>query len=218
MINIILIDDHHLVREGVRSLIGRDAGLQLLAESEHGACLEPLLETYGPLAQVLLLDVNMSRPPRFYPELVIPDLTIRYPNLHVLILSADDRVPIIQKMMAAGASGYVLKDTPESLGELGDGIRIVSNGGRFYSRRALQLLLDANPEMVLSPRESDIARLLVKGTGNKGIAAKLYISEKYVEKLISVVGNKVGVPERDGAGFPLNSRAYLVNALKEMGY
>jgi DNA-binding NarL/FixJ family response regulator len=218
MIKIILVDDHHLVREGVKSLIYREKGLQLLAEAEHSACLAPLLEQHGSQAQLLLLDVNMSRPPRFYPELEIPDLMVRYPQLRVLILSGDDRVAIIQKMMAAGANGYVLKDTLESLAELARGIRIVCAGGRFYSRRVLQLLLEANPKIVFSPREADVARLLVKGSGNKSIAAKLYISEKYVEKLISIVGIKVGVPDRDNAGFPLNTRAYLVSALKEMGY
>ncbi len=218
MINVILVDDHHLVREGVKSLLRRDEGLHLLAEADHGASLGPLLEQHGPQAQLLLLDVNMPHPPLFYPEIAIPDLLNRHAHLRILMLSGDDRVAIIRKMMDAGAHGYVLKDTPESLGELSEGIRLVCSGGRFYSRRVLQLLLDANPELILSPREADVARLLVRGSGNKGIAAKLFISEKYVEKLISIVGVKLGVPARDSAGFPLNSRAYLVSALKEMGY
>jgi len=218
MINVVLVDDHHLVREGVKTLIQRDAGLELLAEAEHSSRIFSVLKAHGAKAQVLILDIHMASPPRFYPEIEVPGLLKHYPDLKIIVLSGDDRVPVIQKMIALGASGYVLKDTHESLEELSGGIRTVCRGGKFYSRRVLHLLLNAEPVFAFSPRERDVARLLVKGIANKGIANQLFLSEKYVEKLVSTLRCKLAVPESDPDGFPLNSRVFMAAALREMGY
>ncbi|RNI21828.1 response regulator [Rufibacter latericius] len=187
MIKVILVDDHTLIRDGLKSLLKSERTIQIIGEAENGQQLLDLLETTTP--DVIMLDLNMPVMDGFE---TLQHLQQKYPNVKVLILTMLDQESYVHKVRSAGAMGYVLKTAGRD--ELVHAIKTVANDNSFISSEvALNLLNKANnPEGAtqsagsknnpeLSKREMEVLKLIAEGYTNAEIADKLFASKRTIE-------------------------------------
>lgn len=206
-IAVLLMDDHVVVREGLRALLERQDDMEVLAEA-------------GSVGEAVALDVT---PDVVVADLVLPDergadvvkrLNERYSDSAILVLTMVDNPTDVQLCLAAGARGYLLKETAST--ELVDAIRKVA-GGEDYLQPSLGAALakwrDApgrkNARAIddLTPREREVLRLIALGHTNAEIASMLYVSVRTVENHRASVMRKLG----------LHTRAELVRHATEAG-
>jgi DNA-binding NarL/FixJ family response regulator len=174
-IRIALVDDHSLVRDGVRALLGVRPSFEVVGEAENGAQALDLCGSVSP--DILLVDIGLKDMNGL--ELT-RRLRIQYPDIKILILSMYDNHEYIATSIRAGASGYVLKNAPSK--EIIAAIEAVATGGTFYSAEvALKLATKKPDETELTPRESQVLIGLAQGLNNKTIARELAISVRTVE-------------------------------------
>lgn len=174
-IRIALVDDHSLVRDGVRALLGVRPSFEVVGEAENGAQALDLCGSVSP--DILLVDIGLKDMNGL--ELT-RRLRIQYPDIKILILSMYDNHEYIATSIRAGASGYVLKNAPSK--EIIAAIEAVATGGTFYSAEvALKLATRKPDETELTPRESQVLIGLAQGLNNKTIARELAISVRTVE-------------------------------------
>lgn len=203
MINVLLVDDHSMVREGIRQLLELDGDIKVIGEAGNGMmCLE-MLETLTP--DVILLDINM---PQMDGLQVLAKLKERKLNKKVLILTIHNEVEYLMRAVEIGVAGYLLKDSESSV--LKEAIFAVYNGDNFIDSTMTPLLKEQNylkelqkearsKEKVLSTREVEVLCALAEGLYNKEIASKLQISEKTVKNHVSNIFKKIGVSDRTQA-------------------
>ncbi|OII59441.1 DNA-binding response regulator [Pseudomonas putida] len=170
-----LVDDHSLVRDGIRALLSVIPTVTVVGEAENGATAIEMVEQSKP--DLLLVDINL-------PDINGLDLTRklrdRYPSLKVLVLSMHDSKEYVSESLRSGASGYVLKNSPSR--EIVAAIEAIANGGTFYSAEIAQkLLLDDGTSNELTPRESQVLYKMAQGLNNKEMARELNISVRTVE-------------------------------------
>lgn len=174
-IRLALVDDHTLVRDGIRALLSVIPTVTVVGEAENGEKAMVMVEHCNP--DLLLVDINL-------PDINGLELTRkirdRYPTLKVLVLSMCDRKEYVTESLRSGASGYVLKNAPSR--EIVAAIEAIKNGGTFYSAEIAQkLLLDDNTINELTPRESQVLYKMIQGLNNKQMARELDISVRTVE-------------------------------------
>lgn len=181
MINVLLVDDHPLVRDGIRARLESEQGIYIAGEAQNGQ--EALDFARQQLPDVVLMDVSMPvmnglEATRIFKE--------TWPDLRILILSMHDNREYIMQLIQSGASGYILKDV--SSDELIKAIETVHQGGTYFSAGASQSLFSsetvippAQPDSGLTPRESTVLKHLAEGQSNKEIARILDISVRTVE-------------------------------------
>ena len=206
-IQVLLMDDHVVVREGLRALLERQDDIDVMAEASS-------------VAEAVALDVE---PDVVVADLMLPDergvevvrrLKERYQKAAILVLTMVDNPTDVQQCLAAGARGYLLKETAGS--ELVDAVRKVA-GGEDYLQPSLGAALAKwreSPGRVraravgdLTPREREVLRLIALGHTNTEIATMLYVSVRTVENHRAGVMRKLG----------LRSRAELVRHAAEAG-
>jgi DNA-binding NarL/FixJ family response regulator len=174
-IRLALVDDHTLVRDGIRALLSVIPTVTVVGEAENGADAMVMVEHCNP--DLLLVDINL-------PDINGLELTRkirdRFPTLKVLVLSMYDSKEYVSESLRSGASGYVLKNAPSR--EIVAAIEAIKNGGTFYSAEIAQkLLLDDGIINELTPRESQILYKMTQGLNNKEMARELNISVRTVE-------------------------------------
>jgi DNA-binding NarL/FixJ family response regulator len=184
MIRVFLVDDHHLVRSGLRLLLAAQPDLDIVGEASNG--LELLVQLPTTPTDVVLLDLNMLGMDG--PE-TARQLQAQYPAVRVLALSMLDKESDIYQMLDAGASGYLLKST--SMEEIVTGIRTVAAGGQFLCTAAGLHKLRAGsnesattldqPVSDISKRETEVLRLIAEGLTTGEIADKLFVSKRTIE-------------------------------------
>ncbi len=186
MIRLFLVDDHTIVRNGIRALLATEADLVVVGEANHGQELLDLLP--GAPTDVVLLDVNM---PVLDGLATTRRLRVEYPEVRILVLSMLAHERHIGQMFDAGAMGYVLKSAERS--EIVMAIRAVMSGKQYLcSELGLAMLRkiqeqNAGPnEHVkktgrLTARESEVLHLMAEGLTTNEIAAKLFTSKRTVE-------------------------------------
>jgi NarL family two-component system response regulator LiaR len=199
-ISILLADDHAIVREGLRTLINTEPGMEVVGEAEDG--VEAVLKAHAFKPNVLLLDMVMPRKDGLQ---TIIEIKSSLPDTQILVLtsfSEDDKVfPAIK----AGALGYLLKNTSPQ--KLIDSIREVHRGEPSMSpdiaiklMRELQSETDLPPtEAPLTERELEVLKLLAKGMSNQEIAEKLFIGEGTVRTHVSSILDKLHLANRTQA-------------------
>lgn len=174
-IRVALVDDHSLVRDGIKALLAVMAPLEVVGEAENGA---DAIEMVG-LCQPDLLLVDISLKDMNGLELTRV-LRSQYPSLKVLVLSMYDNYEYVSESVRAGASGYVLKNAPSR--EIIAAIEAIASGGTFYSAEIAQrLIADKSTDNELTPRESQVLYKMAQGLNNKEMARELDISVRTVE-------------------------------------
>ena len=174
-IRIALIDDHALVREGIRALLAVLPHFEVVGEAGSGAEVFELMQRTQ--VDILLMDVGL----RDINGLELTrQLRERYPAIKVLILSMYDNQEYVSTSLAVGASGYVLKEAPSR--EIVAAIEAIAAGGSFYSGDiARKLAKPAPSEDELTPREREVLLMLAQGLNIKIMARTLQISVRTVE-------------------------------------
>ncbi|WP_269633535.1 response regulator [Pelomonas sp. BJYL3] len=174
-LRILLVDDHPLVREGLRSRLQTEPGYEVVAEA--GSADEALIALKQAAPDLALLDVGLRQGSGI--ELARA-LLAQTPALRVLMFSMYDNPEYVQRALEAGASGYVLKDA--SVEALLAAIEAVRAGGTYLSPGLTRRMFRAQaPKPVLSPRESEILSALARGETSKDIARRLDLSVRTVE-------------------------------------
>jgi DNA-binding NarL/FixJ family response regulator len=184
MINIIIADDHAIVRKGLNLFINYEDDLRMVGEAQDGDELMTLIENTE--ADVLLLDLDM---PKLNGLTVIPRLHRSRPNLEVIILSMHPEEIYGRTAYIKGASGYITKDKGPR--HLIHAIRMVQEGEKVFSPDILNRKRKKR-SIKLSHREVQVLKLLVKGYANKNIAKELDISDKTVSTYKLRLLNKIG--------------------------
>jgi len=174
-IRVALVDDHSLVRDGIKALLAVMAPLQVVGEAESGA--EAILMVGRCQPDLLLVDISL----RDMNGLELTRLLrSQHPALKVLVLSMYDNYEYVSESVRSGASGYVLKNAPSR--EIIAAIEAISSGGTFYSAEIAQrLIADKNTDNELTPRESQVLYKMAQGLNNKEMARELDISVRTVE-------------------------------------
>ena len=174
-IRIVLVDDHALVRAGVRALLGTIERFTVVGEAGSGAEALDLLARLDP--DILLVDIGLKDINGL--ELTA-QIAARAPRARVLILSMYDNREYVSTSLRVGAAGYVLKDAPSE--EIIAAVEALAVGGRFYSSAiAARLGEGAASEGELTPRERQVLLLMAQGLNNKTMAQQLNLSVRTVE-------------------------------------
>ena len=174
-IRIGLVDDHSLVRDGIKALLALVDTIEVIGEAENGHEALNLVEQFQP--DLLLVDIGLK-------DMNGLELTRRLkqhsPFLKILILSMYDNFEYVSESIRSGASGYVLKNSPSR--EIIAAIEAIASGGTFYSADIAQkLIADKDTDKELTPRESEVLYKMVQGMNNKEMARELNISVRTVE-------------------------------------
>src|SRR5205814_7924761 len=186
-IRLLLVDDHPLVRDGLKASLEAVAGFEVVGEAGCAGEALAQLETVAP--QIVLMDVGMK-------DINGIDLTAlmlqRQPQIKVLMLSMYDNPETMRRALQAGARGYVLKDGPA--GEIVVAIEAVAAGGTFLSPSVSRQLFRVPPRRpVLSLRENQILSALAKGLSSKQIARQLDLGLRTVEAHRQGIKRKLGL-------------------------
>jgi DNA-binding NarL/FixJ family response regulator len=208
MTKIMLVDDHKLIRDGVKSYLERNKNYQIVAEATNGKEALEFLKSIE--VDLLIMDINMKvmdgitctrEVLRLYPEKKVLALTMLNENQH------------IKQMLAAGAAGYLLKNCDEE--ELITAINSIINYGSYYSPQVTKTIMNSlstnKPKVVqgdqipLTDREKEVLHLILKEYANKEIAKTLFISPRTVDAHKRNLLEKTG--SRNTAGLVL----YAIN-------
>ncbi|MEM6818371.1 MAG: response regulator transcription factor [Pseudomonadota bacterium] len=201
-IRVALIDDQMLVRQGIAGLLALSDAVEVVAEADDGAEAVVLVEAHSP--DVVLMDMRM---PRLNGADAIRALTEAGSSVLVIILTTFDDHEQVLDGIRAGAKGYLLKDV--SLDDLVAAIESVARGETMIQPALTQTLLkglgersgDATSDSVepLSPRETEVIRLMAGGYSNKEISQALSKSEGTIKNQVSNILSKLGVRDRTRA-------------------
>lgn len=172
---ILLVDDHPLVREGVRTLIQNQPGHEVVGEAPDAVTALQRVAELRP--QLVLTDIGMKHTNGIT---LTAQIRAQWPDTAVIVLSMYDNPEYVHQAMQAGARGYVLKDAPSS--DIVEAIAAVAAGGTFLSESvARPVARSDDPRPLLSEREAEILNCLARGLSSKQIAADHDLSVRTVE-------------------------------------
>ncbi len=198
VVRIVIVDDHEVVRIGLRALLERVPQFSVVGEADAGHRAVELADGLHP--DVMVMDIRM-------PDLNGVDacrrIKQRHPDIKVIMLTSYPDDEAVFGAVMAGASGYVLKQVGST--ELVDAIRTVARGeslldpsvtGKVLERMRAMGTDDAHPHEKLNPQERRILALIAEGKTNREIAETLYLSEKTVRNYVSMILSKLGLANR----------------------
>jgi two-component system, NarL family, response regulator NreC len=202
-LKVLLVEDHAIVREGVRALLDEEPDIDIVGEAADGSEAVALAQTLRP--DVVLMDLNL---PGVGGIEATHQLRQLFPDVRVLVLSMYDSEEYVFRALRAGASGYVLKQSTSA--ELVLALRAVAAGSTFLSPSISQILISdymrrAQAEEpngaalnILTPREREVLHLVAHGLTNRQVAQRLHISIKTVETHRGNMMQKLDVHDRAG--------------------
>jgi DNA-binding NarL/FixJ family response regulator len=185
-VEIILVDDHRIVIDGLTSIFEEEEDITIIGEAEDGEMALMLLSATCP--DVMLVDLHM---PGMSGIELTQKISEKYPDIRILMLTMNDEPTLINKSIEAGASGYILKNSNSE--ELVEAVHMVARGKKYLSAQAQEVVMNSifnyqdsikkvEPGVVqLTRRESEILNLIAKEYTNEQIAGQLFISERTVE-------------------------------------
>ncbi|MHA4870494.1 response regulator [Duganella sp. PWIR1] len=186
-IKILLVDDHPLVRDGLRARLEAMPQFEVVAEA--GGAAEALEQAARCRIDLVLMDINMRGTNGIEATALFKQA---FPQIAVLILSMHDKVEYVSQAIQAGARGYVLKDAPGK--DIVVAIETVMSGGIYYSAAlARQLAQPQNQDNQLTTREHEVLRHIANGESNKQIARALDLSVRTVETHRLNIKRKLGI-------------------------
>ena len=195
-VSIVLIDDHAILRQGLRSLLERERDLQIVGEASSAGEALAVVERTRP--SIVLLDMKLSPAADNDGLSLCSRLTTLYPRLKVLVLSTFVDDALVVSAIQHGACGYVVKDVDTM--ELVRSIRLVAQkGSAFDSRSAAAMVRSIHTPPAQSPltdRELGVLRLVANGLSNRGIGAQLHLSETTVKFHVRNVMRKLDATSR----------------------
>lgn len=194
-IRLLIVDDHPVVRDGLRGMFADTADFEVVGEADDGEEALTLAQSLQP--DVVLMDLHM---PGVDGVSAIQQLSERGIQSHVLVLTTYDMDSDVLPALEAGATGYLLKDAPRE--DLIRAVRAVANGESVLSPSVASRLIDQvrnPPRETLSPRESEILKLIAGGATNREIAKTLFISEATIKTHLLHIYEKLGVRDRAAA-------------------
>jgi DNA-binding NarL/FixJ family response regulator len=203
VIRVVLVDDQALIRGGLRSILDHEPDISVVGEAGDGRQAVAVCRSLRP--DVVLMDVQMP---------VLDGISAarelladpRSEDLRVVILTTFDLDEYVRPALAAGVSGFLLKDTPAE--RLGDAVRTVAGGQALLAPSVTRRLIDtyverpaSDPEQArvlgsLTPREDEVLRAMADGLSNAEIAARLHLGEGTVKTHVTRVLTKLGVRDR----------------------
>ncbi|MFC4858959.1 response regulator [Actinophytocola glycyrrhizae] len=205
MISLLIVDDHPVVRDGLRGMFSADPRFEVLAEAGDGAEAIAAAEELRP--DVILMDLRM---PRTDGVTAIKELAKRGVPSRVLVLTTYDTDSDVLPAIEAGATGYLLKDAPRD--ELFRAVEAAARGQAVLSPSVATRLMGQMRQPVsesLSQRELEVLELIARGSTNREAAKQLFISEATVKTHLLHVYAKLGVNDRAAAVATAFSRGYL---------
>ncbi|PYE51167.1 LuxR family two component transcriptional regulator [Deinococcus yavapaiensis KR-236] len=195
-VRVLLVDDHAVVRQGIKMFLGTSDAVEVVGEARNGQEGLDLVEKLAP--HVVLMDLLM---PVMDGVTAIRELKRRFPDVEVIALTSVLEDKKVVDAVQAGATGYLLKDTDSDA--LEEAIQAAARGEvRLHPEAAKRLAREVRtPEMreALTPRETEILRLVARGRANKEIARDLAIEERTVKTHVTHVLSKLGLASRTQA-------------------
>ena len=194
-VRLLITDDHPVVRSGLRGMLEGQPDFVVVGEAENGAEAVALVGRLGP--DVVLMDLRM---PKMDGVAATSKIKAEHPEVNVLVLTTYESDADILKAVEAGATGYLLKDTPRE--GLYGAIRAAAEGRPFLASAVAARLMDRvrrPAEETPSAREIEILELVAQGKSNKEIAKQLWIGETTVKTHLLHVFGKLGVSDRTSA-------------------
>jgi two-component system response regulator NreC len=202
-LKVLLVEDHAIVRQGVRALLDEEPDITIVGETGEGS--EALLMAERLRPDIVLMDLSL---PGVSGIEATRQVCERFPTMRVVVLSMHDSEEYVFRALRAGASGYVLKQSTST--ELVLALRAVAAGSTFLSPDISQILIsdymrraetqdrDDEALSILTPREREVLQLVARGLNNRQIAERLHISVKTVETHRGNMMRKLDVHDRAG--------------------
>jgi two-component system response regulator NreC len=209
MIRVLIADDHAIVRTGLRALIHSEPTMELVGEASGGYEAIDLIEKTMP--EVLVLDLSM---PDIDGIAVARKIKPQFPSVRILVLTIHEDEALLRAVLKAGASGYILKGAAEA--ELISAIHTIMRGELYVDPSMVRKLLSnevplaiakSKPTEALTPRETEVLKLIVQGYTNRQIGEELSISIRTAESHRANLSDKLG----------LHNRVELVRFAREHG-
>jgi len=196
-IRILVVDDHMIVREGLRWMLDEATGIEVAGEAETGAEALEAIPSVSP--DVVLLDIHLPEPNGLE---ILAEIRDSYPDIPVVMLTMSDEPAYVEEAVRVGAAGYLVKNAPQA--ELIRAITAAAAGDAYIQTEVTRPLLARFAREVraegaapaISPRELQIVALLAEGLANKQIATKLGISDTTVKGYLQELYEKLGASDR----------------------
>lgn len=205
-IRMIIVDDHPVVRDGLRGIFTGDDAFEVVGEAADGP--EALVVALRTAPDVVLMDLRM---PKMSGAEVIRRLREQTPGIHILVLTTFDDDADVLPAIDQGATGYLLKDTPRA--DLRRAVQAAARGETVLSPSVTGVLAQRSREperRTLSRRELEVLGLIARGATNRDVAARLFITEATVKTHLLHLFGKLGVKDRAAAV----AAAYEIGLLK----
>ena len=210
LVRIVLVDDHAILRQGLRSVLERESDLEIVGEASSLAEALAVVDKVGP--DIVLMDLKLSASSDYEGLTLCGQLSTAHPGLGLLVLTTflDDQ--LVVRAVHAGARGYVVKDVDTT--ELVRAIRAVSRGeSAFDSRSASAVVRSLNGQSSskerLTDRELEVLRLLANGLSNIKIGERLFISPTTVKFHVSNIMRKLEVSRRAEAVYAASKQGLI---------
>ncbi|MDE1656365.1 response regulator transcription factor [Actinotignum sanguinis] len=200
-IRVVIADDQRMVREGLAALLNLEKDIEIVAQLEDGSAVVPTVAETG--ADIALLDIEM---PHVDGIAAAQALQEAGSDCGVVIVTTFGRAGYLQRAMAAGARGFVVKDAPAE--ELAAALRTVAGGGYAIDPQLAAQALQMGPNP-LTEREGDVLRLALSGATVKSMAAQLYLSQGTVRNHLSAAIGKTGARTRTEAAQLARARGWI---------
>jgi two-component system NarL family response regulator len=201
-IRILIVDDHFVVRMGLTTVINAQPDMRVVAEAGNGRQALELFREHKP--DITLMDLRMPIMSGLEATKAIRD---EFPDARIIVLSTYDGDEDIYRALEAGAWSYLFKDALK--GDLLTAIHEVGSGRRYIPRAVAARLAERLPLSDLTPRETEVLKLIVKGSSNSEIAKSLAISIGTVKIHVNNILSKLGVNDRTQAATTALSRGIV---------
>lgn len=188
-IKIVIADDHKMIRDAWKILLGQMPDILVVGEARNG--LEVLSVCQQEKPDIVLMDINMPHMNGIEATAVLSE---RMPGVKIIALTINNEYSFIKKMIACGASGFVTKNASKE--ELFNAIQAIQRGEKYVSQDVSQVLLSAssdNFDKNFSEREIQVIQLVAQGFTTREIAQKMFLSEKTLEKHRTNIIKKSGL-------------------------
>lgn len=183
-IKVLLVDDHTIIREGLRSLLEKQPEIEVIGDTDDGRKARELVRELSP--NIVIMDITM---PGLNGIEATRQITSEFPDVKVIALSIHSKRRYVADMLSAGATGYILKEC--LFDELVAAIKAVAAGGRYLSPRITDVVVSDyvkrlsasadSPFEALKAREREVLQLIAEGKSTKQIALELHVSIKTIE-------------------------------------